>query len=334
MTRIVLGLAVLFIVLLPGNALAIDPPPAGNGALKMPEIRSYENLDVAGDLLIIVEYELLYGSTTRSDPSPGLIPEEGINEAYFGRLFDGVTELDSVQPYGKIIPNRGYSRGIFSFYDVDGITVETGLKVILQGNPSIFTGDPPSRSASLTITSPKNRENLAALIRSLASSFSGKWYSDEEGMLYEEVSPRRLNSPGETYFLGAIPGLRDYTSELFIATMVRPDFEEEVFDTSYIDELRNYWEDTSFDNALVALAAYVNIPKIVLSTAILLGIATAIAFYVIKAVKRTEIGMFAGIFVIAVGSLMGLTPWQLVAILAMTGVLALGYMWFYSRSAS
>jgi len=289
-------------------------------------VKSYQdvNPDNSGDLLILVEYELLYDTT----------PAESIGEAYLSKLLDGTTELDSLQPYSSTIPNSGYENGLFSFYDSDGITVATQLKIRFQGNPALFA-DPPTVTEDISISSPNTRARLTIDLRALAQKFEAtvNWNID----LLEDTAEEGLRltpTNGEDYFSGAIPDLRTYAPTLFQSIVDVPIVEPELFDKGYEENLRNFWDGTSFDNAMSDLADYLGISKTFFSVPLVIIAAGGIAFYVRGGTRSPVVGIFSALIALSTGATLGLVPLAFINVLALLGIIALGYIFFYVRSTS
>jgi len=289
---------------------------------KIDQVRSYENLLQTGDLLVVTEYTLLYDTT----------PSESIHEAYLGRLFEGSTELESVQPYAVTIPNSGYNTGIYSFYDATGFSTGSSYKVRLEGNPALFD-NPPTIEKALDVSSPRTSAQLRADIVLFIAKIepATDWNVD---LIETTDDGSRFTASGENYFGNAIPKLRDFVPSLFAGSVDSAIFEEEVFETTYEESLKAYWDGTDFDKSLQRLADYVTIPKTVLSSTLLLGIAAAIAFYITRSTQQNVIGVFAAVVVLSVGALVGLTTYKFVATLALLGAISMSYMFFYRGSTS
>ena len=93
-------------------------------------------------------------------------------------------------------------------------------------------------------------------------------------------------------------------------------------------------QDPASGSALTVLATWAGIPVIIVSTMIIIGVCAAVAFAAIAATGRSEIGMLSAIVVLGVGTYTGMVSFGLTAILALTGALALGYIFFYKGSTS
>ena len=135
-------LAWILFMVLSETVFAISNPTS----ITIVDVRAYDAVLEADDLLVVVEYDLAYT----------VFPAEIISDAYLGRFLNGTTELTSVEPYA--FNDKGYGAGIFSFYwspaqketasiEFNNPNVEP-YTVVLQGKPGVFPGTAPS------ITSP------------------------------------------------------------------------------------------------------------------------------------------------------------------------------------
>lgn len=321
--KLLLPLVVILAALLPiTEVLAINNPTT----IVITQVRAYRDAQVTGDVLIVSEYLILY--------SVGL-PDESIQEAYVGRFLDGATELLTTSLYPFVIPNLGYDRGLVGFYfDVEPIPA-TGFEVVIQGNPSLFPTPSGNRAANSGIEFRSNALlvpdlRLKGLILENAWRISNLTIDIIEGT----AQGLRLTPDGEEYFTNTIPRVRSAAGGLFQSNVFTPTIQEEAFTNVYSDSIRDYWAGTDFDNAVTGLADYIDTPKIIFTTAMLMLVASAIAFYVIQATQNSGMGVMSGIVVMCIGAITGWTTFQFVAVLGLMGALAIGYVFFYQKSAS
>lgn len=304
-----------------GDALAIANP----NSIIINQVRAYRDVEVDGDLLVIVRYDISY--TT--------LPTETVQEAYIARFLDGATQLATTAPYAFVIPNSGYDLGLFGFYFSTEPIPATGFEVSLQGNPSLFPSSTGNKAVNSGIEF-RSGTLLVVDMRLQAQVLEGVWKSTDPTIDIVEGTTEglRLTTDGEEYFTNSIPNIRDAAGAIFQSNIRQPVIQEDTFTNSYANQIRDYWEGTSFDNAFVGLADYLDTPKIFLTTAILILVASGIAFYVITATQNSGMGVMSGVVVICIGALVGWTSFQFVALLGLLGALAIGYVIWYQKAAS
>lgn len=318
-------LVVLTIALLssePLYAQTISNPDS----ITVTRVRTYQDVLVDGDLLVVAEYEIEYTIT----------PSIDVSQAYVARFLDGATLVATTNVYPLVIPNLGYDEGIFSFYfDVEP-TPATGFSVSLQGNPSLFPSSSGNTATNSAIEGPFTKSLLSIHLRILAQNFESVWSDSEPDidLIERTAEGNRFTFDGEDYFANSINRLDEMVPTLFSASILSPTIQEDTFTNTYTNQLRNFWAGTSFQSSIDNLADYLSTPAIIISTAILLATAGAIAFYVLTATQKPQMALLAGEVVIIFGGLVGWTPFEFVAILGIIGVLAIGYMFFYRGSAA
>ncbi len=320
--KLLLPLVVIIAALLPSTVFAIDNPTT----IVITQVRGYRDAQVAGDLLIVGEYLILY--------SVGL-PDETIQEAFVGRFLDGATELATTSLYPFVIPNLGYDRGLIGFYFDTEPVPATGLELVIQGNPSLFPTPSGNRAANSGIEF-RSKSTIVTDLRLKGLILESAWRITDitTDIIEGTAQGLRLTPDGEEYFTNTIPLVRSVAGGLFQSNVFTPSVQEETFTNVYADSIRDYWVGTDFDNAVTGLADYIDTPKIIFTTAMLMLVATAIAFYVIQATQNSGMGVMSGIVVLCIGAIVGWTTFQFVALLGLIGALAIGYVFFYQKSTS
>ena len=86
MIKILAIFAVILLVAVSGGRVYAIADPT---TISIEDVRAYDGVLRSGDLLLVVEYDLVYAST----------PTETIDQAYLGRFKRAGTEYASVEPY-------------------------------------------------------------------------------------------------------------------------------------------------------------------------------------------------------------------------------------------
>lgn len=199
------------LALLPLQVFAITQPATiqFDTASSAP-VKAYRNILETNDLLVTVEYSVTYAGCDEDGVG---CPTEDVNSAYFGRLMNGATELQKAPIYSAaIIPYKGYTRGLFSFYFTAATAPawEGAYTVVIQGNPTLTWdgGTPPSTSTTTiswsTLTSQSAVQSLfGSNIIIEANSLSSVW---DVALTTSSGGSQILSTSGITYFSGAIVG--------------------------------------------------------------------------------------------------------------------------------
>ncbi len=273
-----------------------DSPPT------IKDITAYQSVLDAGDLLVVVEYDLEYAS----------LPDEPINEAYLGRFFRGNDELNSVEPFA--FNDKGYGRGVFSLYwtavQVTTSSIEfdnpngEDYQVRFQGKVGVFPGDVPTTTATNIIWQDvtDTKDLLHAQVTSIARSFEfdSAWAANDQDLISSTAGVDLLTAAGEEYFANAIPHLQAMVPTLFSSGVSAAGFTEEPSATSYSAELDTFWDGRWLDTIFEDLAATLRVSKGILKTMFALFWMVIIVWFTSKLLGNTDMGRQYGILTIAV----------------------------------
>jgi hypothetical protein len=320
-------------LLLAVTALGAVPSPNAD-AVSILNVFAYQHVMENDDFLVIAKYRVNYAP----------IPNTVISDAYVGRLLKtGDVEIGSVLPVAY--NDNGYGDGIFSFYltatevATNGLTWQAaGTRVVLGGIPIVtFTGDRPTVFTESIAYRNRTRTaaNLTADILTLADQLEETWQLAGSSLsLVQNVSGNRTLSPvGEDYFTRSIPNLRVMAPETFTATEKGANFDKREFTQSYAEELQTFWNNTPIDDGFETIADLLKIPKLLVSTAILLMIMMAVAFYAGKLSGSQAFGLLTVAFTLPAGAVLGLTSLTFVMIVGVFSLLGIGYIFFYRSAA-
>jgi len=229
MKRFLILLAVTVLAVLPAvPVLAIadpDSPPTVSA------VYVYENCLEDGDVGVLVDYYLDYGTT----------PNMTATDAYLCSFIDtdGSTQLATVSPYTFM--NNGYEHGMIWIYFDAAETASYGLdsanqalyKVWLMGNPTAgWAGDPPKTEAGIddwrTISDPSTLIALRVLY--YADVLELEWALD---LIQETSLGPKLTDAGASYFTNVIQDLRDIAPACFSAGTLDPIYEDLDYSTEF-----------------------------------------------------------------------------------------------------
>ena len=321
-------ISALLLVLMPGQAFAIADPDS----ITLETVQAYSGVLEAGDLLVVVHYDLAYTTT----------PTEQIADAYFGRFFRGTTELNAVEPFP--FNDRGYGVGIFSLYWTasqvtnDSIEFEDtnseSYSVSLQGKVGVFPGSAPSSTTNtITWRAASNTEDLLfADIAELANTLEqdAAWVVNSRDLIDRFGGQEALTSAGETYFASAIPNLQVMIPDLFSSAATTPTFIERDHERVYSDRLQEFWAGTWVDTRFVNLATTLRMPKIMLTTMFAFTMMMAAAAGVYKLSEGTAYGLEFSIMSMAVSlvlwTVVGFVSMEVTAMVTFFAVLGLGWV--------
>ena len=228
LSRLLLLVLPLLLVLATATpVLAIANPDS----IAINSVRAYEGLWEAGDMLFVVEYEVMY------DPDP----EEDPQDTFLAGIWDGAVK-------GPDRPLDYYQHNFTSIYLTAaeatsfGYEINDELKVRVTGNPSYFpTLVEGTNMSTVTMTAghwlgggtlQETRDYLANWCIVLAGVLEDSW---DIPLL---SSADKLNSAGRLKFLEAIPGLDGICPDIFLVSASYPGYEEPDYDPAYEEDLK------------------------------------------------------------------------------------------------
>ncbi len=332
-----ISFAVLWAVVVVWNPSNVFAAIADPDTINIEDVRAYDSVLEANDLLIIVEYNLAYSST----------PAELISDAYLGRFRRGTAELNAVDPFA--FNDNGYGRGIFSLYwtaaqkTTDSIefndTNSEAYTVTLQGKIGVFPGGVPTTTTNTILwqDATDTRNLLEAQIAALARKFEqdSGWADDTDfdDLIESPGGTDQLTSrgvgTGEEYFGNAVPQLRSMIPGLFSSGVSSPDFTEETFDKSYSEDLKGFWatDGAWVDTKFTTLADRYQVPKRTLTSLVAIAFMMIIVWFTSKLLDGTDRGWQFGVMTVALTlpmfTAVGWIPLEVTMIIATVAVLGI-----------
>lgn len=330
-----LAAAVVLAVAWAGVVYAIAEPTS----ITIEDIRAYDGVLTEGDLLLVVEYDLVYGS----------IPTETIDQAFLGRFKRDGTEYSSVEPYAY--NEKGYGLGVFSLYwtkeqkETDSIEFENpdaeAYTVTLQGKLGVFPGASPSTTSG-TIDwqdSANSKDLLFAQIQYLANRFQNDaGWSDNIPLISTSAGEIKLSAKGEDYFANTIPQLAAMVPAIFSTGRSVPDVTTTEHSREFEARVKTFWDtdgnwvDTRFAN----LADTFRVPKSAITSILAFFIIGGVAWGCARLMGNSDRGWEFGLLTMGVTlPLMTAVNWMPMAVtmtVALFAILGLAWTLFLRRA--
>jgi len=320
-----------------GRVFAIADPTT----ISIEDVRAYDGVLSSGDLLLVVEYDLVYAST----------PTETIDQAYLGRFKRAGTEYASVEPYAY--NDKGYGRGVFSLYwtkaqkEADSIEFSNPnaevYEITFQGKVGVFPGTAPSTTTGTidwretTDTATELFNHVQALANSLQQDAD---WSDNIPLISTTADIIQLSAKGEDYFTNAVPSLGSMIPSIFSSGLSTPDDTATTHSKDFESEVETFWDtegawvDTRFDN----LAETFRMPKRVITSILSLFIITGVVWGCAKLMGESDRGWEFGLLTIAVTlPLLTAAAWMPMGVtmsVALFALLGIGWTIFLRRAGS
>lgn len=293
-------------------------------------IRAFDSVIEEDDMLFVAYYRIDYET----------IPTERATEAFIARFIDGTTERQATTPFAFV--NQGYSDGVFSFYFSSSDVIDFGLvwegsyTIRLQGNPSLFPVPTVVNSGSINWTSQlvtltRFREYILDFARDLEVTWA-EFTDPDIALIQETPDGTAFTDNGDTYFTNVIPNLRVIMPTLFSGRIVVPDFTERVHNTTYSQDLQNFWDGTSFGNNFQAWADLLNMNRVLLTTLILVAFNIFVAYVSFVVTQQTAFAPLTVAVLFPIGAWIGMTDMILAALMTTLSVVASAYILYLRRA--
>ena len=295
---------------------------AAPDTLDQKSARTYGSVGEAGDILLLVHYEIDYA----------VLPADPANETFLN-MYNDVSlgyGIKAATPY--VYVNSGYGEGAISIYldatEAAGITWGDADTSKLLGNPSSFSAPPVDTQTIEWRAQTGAGATLASDIAALASSLEGTaaWSG------VDLVDGELLTSAGQEYFEAVIPNLGAYAPTLYSGGLSNPDFVEREFDMSYRDELDNFWSGSALANSWDSASAFTGLPIIFVRTLATLILGAVASWYIVRATGESILTFPIMAVAIAGGTIINWIPLQLTAVMGFMGILIIGFTLWLKRA--
>jgi hypothetical protein len=228
-------LAILAIFAFITPVFAMTPPDS----LSVNAVYAYENYELTGDQLYIIDFNIDYGT----------IPPSKADVNYVIRLMDGATELAWTAPFPY--NDNGYGHGIAALYfsPSDAPTWNGNYTVILEGNPMVDWGGLFPYTSLSTFTWESNplsqtQSLVATKILAMAQELETDWSVD---MIETTSTASYLTSNGEAYFINVIPGFTETGAGAFYGNVYQPHYPDITRNDTYANNLEGMSKGTILD---------------------------------------------------------------------------------------
>lgn len=315
-----LSVALLALLLSPVAVLAADPDEPDT--FQIISVIACRHVYEADDFILVFHYEIYYESGQPDTPASKL---------FLFRLMDtnGTDQLGSITPYPY--QNSGYDQGCSAFYFSadDAPTWEEAYVLRMEGNPQYWVS-PPVVTYSLLAsdysqleTQEENRLLLGNYILDVAMDLEINWQTK---MVTEVDNGTVLSSTGETYFLGAINGLRVIAPQIFSTQIIPPDYTEREWETTQADAWAIRYDGTWLGDALENLEDTLGIQWNIITGIGILGIIILIFALSQWKFNTTSAAPIPASLILLMGTLMGFVAPIVMALTTLGVVMFSGYI--------
>ena len=318
-----LAVALLATGLFPSPAWADLAAPTD---LQIKSVKVFHSVIEDDDFVLVFHYNIHYDASQ---------PEEPANAVFTFRLLDtdGATYLGAIVPYAYY--NSGYDQGCAAFYfsQADAPDWEVAYVVRISGNPEYFASPPVASRTLVTSnycqleTQEENQALLGNYVLDIARDLEVNW---ETKLTYTSDVGEVLNITGESYFRGAIAGLRSMAPQIFLIQTSSPDYEETAWTSAQGEEYKARFEDTSIGHTLQDIGDFFHVPWNVITGMMIVAGMFAVAVFCQWRYGNIKPTPVAGNCFMLGGTVMGWWSPAIMAIISLfIGGLFLGYVWIF-----
>lgn len=312
-------------------------------------VHVFRHILETSDWLLLVDYNIDYAS----------LPTEPATDSFILRVMNGSTQLGTNVPYAY--NTKGYNEGLISIYltaaqfTSQSMTWQAAYNVTISGNPGLFNVSSPTfpiETHTLTTTDydtaasmTEARTNLGNYVIARGQEYHLVWTQITDELVSNPALGAALTSAGESYFTGAIPGLRNMAPQIFAVIATPAAFPTAVTGVSSLqacanpnttncdfpDELAHKYDgnqavDDFLDGVGELLGGAGRAVVGMVVTFILCGVVLGISYVLHKRVKP---GLLCVPLVIILGVLNFSFPMVFMAVLTLASVAVIGYGWFH-----
>lgn len=314
-------------------ALAFFPTPVA-AAITDPDVMEVDEVCIThhlyedDDMLLTFHYAISW-------TLPENQPDEPASETFVFRLMDqGETQiLGHTIPYPYVY--NGYGEGVGSMYWSAAAAPTWGASYILwlmenpglDPNPKVVKRSVTSDNYCPLTTKEENQSYLRDYLIDMALDLELAW-GVEPGSLIGDNN--YLTAAGETYFQGAIPGLRIFCPAIFSIQEVVPQVDEKEWTLQQQTTAEQQWEGTWVQDSLTGLSELfggVAWPTIT-GVGCIIGFLAILVFCYMK-FQNTKPGLLLGVLPLLGGAVLGFIPYVVVGLVSFGGIMFLAYtFWF------
>lgn len=276
------------------------------------------------DMLVIFTYNIEWRE--------GQTPTTAVNQLFTFRLMDldGTTTLATYTPYPY--NNYGYGLGVGYFYFPD--MVESNLywqneyQIRIDGNPfawysigdmtsvrNIYASNYTNRQSV-----EENRQLLTDKLVNIAHSLENSWYTDETtpfALIQQTNNTSHLTSVGQAYFENSIAHLRTFAPDLFLTSVITPDYSEQVDPdnadrASLVARWQNQYEGTWVQSSLKSIGDLLHIPWRMATSILCLVLWIILSAISARMFGNTDAGFWSGAVMFSTMAMMGLMEYTIV----------------------
>jgi len=265
-------------------------------SLSINAVYAYENYQLTGDQLYIIDYNIDY-------PTP---PSSKADVNYIIRLMDGAEELAWTAPYPY--NDNGYGHGVAALYFApgEGPTWDDDYTMILSGNPMVDWGGsfPYTSTSAFTWESNPLSETQSLVttkILALAQGLEADWDID---MVETTSTASYLTVDGEAYFINVIPGFAETGAGAFYGNVFQPHYPDITRDDTYATDLESMSEGTILDIG-TPVGNLLGVDRGLATTIVIYGIGIAGLIVFCRKINSYKPIMFLFGVVVAIGWALG-----------------------------
>lgn len=290
------------------------------------------NLYEEGDMLLTFHYAISW--TLPEDQ-----PDEPASETFIFRLMnEAETEiLGHSIPYPYVYD--GYGEGISSMYWDAASAPTWGINYFLwltenpglDPNPKIVKSSITADNFSPFTETEDNQNYLRDYLVDMALTLELAW-GVEPGSLIGDKN--YLTAAGETYFQGAIPGLRIFCPAIFAIKKLVPQADEKEWSLEHQTQVEQQWEGTWVQDSLEGMSDLfggVGWPTLT-GIGCIAGFLALLAFSHMK-FQDTKPGLLLGILPLLGGAVLGFVSLVIVGLVSFGGIMFLAYTFWFKRAA-
>jgi len=308
---------------MPVYADIIDPD-----VMQFNSVRITRNLYEPGDMLLTFHYAISWTDSLNQ-------PDEPASETFIFRLMneEETETLGHAIPYPYVY--SGYGEGVGSMY-WDALTAPTweGLYVLrLEENPGL---DPNPKVVKRSITaddySPftsqeENQTYLRNYLIDAAFLLEAAWGVEPGSLIGDD---NYLTAAGETYFQGAIPGLKLFCPALFAINELVPQTEDREWTQTHQTQTEQQWQGTWVQDSLDGLSGlFGGVGWSMITSVGCIAVFLALLAFCHAKFQTTKPGLLLGILPMMGGAVLGFFPYVVLGLICFGGIMFLAYtFWF------